>query len=69
VVSNMTASPGSDPFMLPRLTVRRSTQLATFDQLIRGERVSRIYAKDRALTKGYAMIRRSRAVLHGEGRG
>lgn len=69
VVSNMTASPGSDPFMLPRLTVRRSTQLATFDQLIRGERVSRIYAKDRALTKGYAMVRRSRAVLHGEARG
>jgi peptidoglycan/xylan/chitin deacetylase (PgdA/CDA1 family) len=68
-VGNLLASQASDPFALPRLTVRHSTGQATFQQLAQGQRVPLIYAKDRALTRGYAVVRRSRAVLHGAARG
>ncbi len=68
-VGNLLASKASDPFAFPRLTVRHSTGPGTYQQLARGQRVPLIYAKDRALTRGYAVVRRSRAALHGAARG
>jgi peptidoglycan/xylan/chitin deacetylase (PgdA/CDA1 family) len=58
-----------DPFALPRLTVRRSTRLQTFDQIVRARRVPLIFLKDRSLTKGQSMVRRSRAALSEVARG
>jgi hypothetical protein len=46
------------------LTVRASTSKASFEHIIRGHD-SKIYLKDHALTKGFAMVRRSRAALAG----
>lgn len=61
VVGNLTASPASDLFALPRLTVRHSTTMPIFDQLINGQAMT--LWKHRALTKGYAVVRRTRATL------
>jgi peptidoglycan/xylan/chitin deacetylase (PgdA/CDA1 family) len=68
-VGNVIAGPGEDPFALPRLTIRRSTRPATFDFIVRGKKESVIFLKDRSLTKGYALVRRTRAVLGGVSRG
>jgi len=69
-VSNTLLNPGTDLLALPRLTVRRSTSLQTFQQLAQSRNVPMIFLKDRALTKGYALVRRARAALgsvsHGE---
>jgi peptidoglycan/xylan/chitin deacetylase (PgdA/CDA1 family) len=51
-----------DLFALPRLTIRRSTGLQAFDRIARG-RPPLIYLKDRSLTKGWALVRRTRASL------
>jgi len=59
-VSNMVLSSTSDLFALPRLTIRRSVALPTFQHIVHG-RVPMILWKDRALTKGWAMVRRVRA--------
>jgi hypothetical protein len=53
----------SDPLALPRLTVRDSTRLPVFRDLVRGSNLRRIFLKDRVLTKGFAVARRSRAAL------
>jgi peptidoglycan/xylan/chitin deacetylase (PgdA/CDA1 family) len=58
-VSNAMAGTGSDLFALPRLTVAESTTLAVFRQLVRGDNLGRIYLKDHAMTKGWALARRS----------
>ena len=58
-VSNMIMSPTSDLLALPRLTVRRSTTMPAFQRVVRG-RVPMMLLKDRALTKGWAMVRRAR---------
>jgi peptidoglycan/xylan/chitin deacetylase (PgdA/CDA1 family) len=68
-VGNAGLGLGWNPFALPRLTVRQSTRLATFAQIVRGQNESRIFLKDRSLTKGWAMVRRTRAVLTGVSRG
>ena len=62
-VANAMADAGRDRFALPRLTVRRSTRQRTFDQMMRGQHVPVIFAKDRSLTRGWAMVRRTRAVM------
>ncbi|MGH3965015.1 MAG: polysaccharide deacetylase family protein [Pseudonocardiaceae bacterium] len=63
-VSNATARPKADLFALPRLTIRRSTSLDTFRQIINGQGIPKIFFADRALTAGWLMVRRSRyAVL------
>ena len=62
-VANATARCGADRYTLPRLTVRASTSQASFEHIVRGSRQSMTYLKDHALTKGYAMVRRSRAAL------
>ena len=62
-VRNRMASTSSDLFALERLTVRRATTLNAFRQLIHGHDTTRL-RQDRALTKGWAMVRRSRAALN-----
>jgi peptidoglycan/xylan/chitin deacetylase (PgdA/CDA1 family) len=51
------------PYALTRLTVRRSTGIGEFAQLVEGRALARCFAQDRALTKGYAVLRRTRRVL------
>lgn len=62
-VANSIAGPAPDMFALPRLTVRRSTAPLTFERIIRGQQLPMIFARDRALTKGWAMVRRTRAAV------
>jgi peptidoglycan/xylan/chitin deacetylase (PgdA/CDA1 family) len=62
-VRNMTASPTSDLFALPRLTVRRATTMSAFQQLVSGG-LPMTVLQDRALTKGWALVRRARATLN-----
>jgi len=64
-VGNAMTTRESDLFTLPRLTVRRSTAMPRFQEVVHGRRVQRNYLKERALTKGWAIVRRSRAALHG----
>jgi hypothetical protein len=52
---------------LPRLTIRQSTRLRAFDQIVAG-RVPLTYVKDRSLTKGWSVVRRTRATLGGASR-
>jgi len=63
-VANAMARPAGDRYALPRLTVRASTSQARFDRIVRGGN-SMTYLKDHALTKGFAVVRRSRAALAG----
>ncbi|KAB2342368.1 polysaccharide deacetylase family protein [Actinomadura rudentiformis] len=53
---------GTDPdrLAIPRLTVRMSTSLDTFGRVVDGRGIPLIYLKDRALTRGYAVVRRTR---------
>ncbi len=62
-VRNELLNEASDPMALPRLTVRQSTSMRTFSELVRGTNIGRIFLKDRALTKGWAVVRRSMAAL------
>lgn len=62
-VGNTLPGADTDPLALPRLTVRRSTTMPGFQQIIEGRNIPMIFLKDRALTKGYAMVRRTRAAL------
>jgi len=62
-VANAIARTGQDRFAVTRLTVRASTRQATFEQVVQGSNHSRIYLKDHALTRGFAVARRSRAAL------
>jgi peptidoglycan/xylan/chitin deacetylase (PgdA/CDA1 family) len=59
-VANALPHPDADLMAVPRLTVRRSTGLDAFTRVSRGEAVARTYAVDRALTRGYAVVRRAR---------
>ena len=59
-VANALADDGADVMALPRLTVGRSTTIDLFRRAVEGRGVSMIYLKERALTKGYAVVRRTR---------
>ncbi|MFG2956859.1 polysaccharide deacetylase family protein [Streptomyces sp. NPDC048291] len=61
-VGNGLARRRQGPFALQRVTVRRSTDAAEFARLLEGRSIARNFAKDRALTKGYAVLRRARQV-------
>ncbi|MFC9909154.1 polysaccharide deacetylase family protein [Streptomyces sp. NPDC059862] len=61
-VGNDLAGRRQGPYALRRVTVRRSTGLEEFERLIEGRSIARAFARDRALTKGYAMVRRARQV-------
>ncbi len=62
-VANTLARVDQGPYGLARLTIRRRTDLPTFRRLVAGVGVTRHYLADRALTKGYAVVRRTRASL------
>jgi peptidoglycan/xylan/chitin deacetylase (PgdA/CDA1 family) len=62
-VRNVIARPASDLFAVPRLTVRRATTMATFRRLADGRAAPQLL-QDRALTKGYAVVRHARRTLH-----
>ncbi|MFD5472257.1 polysaccharide deacetylase family protein [Streptomyces sp. NPDC127105] len=61
-VGNDLARRRQGPYALRRLTVRRSTTTEEFERIVQGRAITRNFARDRALTKGYAMVRRARQV-------
>ncbi|MBK3641285.1 polysaccharide deacetylase family protein [Streptomyces sp. MBT33] len=61
-VGNALARRRQGPYALQRVTVRRSTGIEEFERLVEGRSIARNFARDRALTKGYAMVRRARQV-------
>jgi peptidoglycan/xylan/chitin deacetylase (PgdA/CDA1 family) len=60
VVGNALATAHCDPYAVRRLTIRRSTSLDTFDRIVHGRHIPAIFMADRARTKGWAVVRRSR---------
>lgn len=67
-VGNAVAGAGWDRLALPRLTVRRSTGMPTFHRMFGDGRIGPMYLRERALTKGWALVRRTRAAVGGVGR-
>jgi peptidoglycan/xylan/chitin deacetylase (PgdA/CDA1 family) len=61
-VGNDLAAGRHDVLAVPRLTVRSSTSLELFGRVAEGQGVPLVYLRDRALTKGYAILRRTRYV-------
>ncbi|WP_306319408.1 MULTISPECIES: polysaccharide deacetylase family protein [unclassified Streptomyces] len=59
-VGNALARRRQGPYALRRVTVRRSTGPTEFERLVDGRAIGRTFARDRALTKGYAVVRRAR---------
>ncbi|MEU6767484.1 polysaccharide deacetylase family protein [Streptomyces sp. NPDC046853] len=59
-VNNGLARRTQGPYALKRVTVRRSTGIEEFERLVEGRAITRNFAKDAALTKGYAVVRRAR---------
>jgi peptidoglycan/xylan/chitin deacetylase (PgdA/CDA1 family) len=64
-VSNALSQTSGDRFCLPRLTMNNDVSLEAFTNVVCGRHVPRIFFKQRMLTKGWAVARRSRALLHG----
>jgi peptidoglycan/xylan/chitin deacetylase (PgdA/CDA1 family) len=62
-VGNAIAHSTYDEFALPRLTIHRSTAPTAFEDIVHGRKVSLIFLRERSLTKGWALVRRSRAGL------
>ena len=61
-VGNGLARRRQGPYALRRVTVRRATGIEEFTRLVEGRAIARNFARDRALTKGYALVRRARQV-------
>ncbi|MEV6835087.1 polysaccharide deacetylase family protein [Streptomyces sp. NPDC051133] len=61
-VGNGLARRRQGPYALERVTVRRGTGVEEFERLLQGRAIARTFARDRALTKGYALVRRARQV-------
>ncbi|MFJ2515116.1 polysaccharide deacetylase family protein [Streptomyces griseoviridis] len=59
-VGNGLARRRQGPYALRRVTVRRGTGIEEFERLLQGRALTREFARDRALTKGYALVRRAR---------
>lgn len=59
-VANAAALGDVHPFAVPRLTIKRTTGSETFARIVRGEHLSRIFWRERTLTVGYSLVRRSR---------
>ncbi|MGK5637516.1 polysaccharide deacetylase family protein [Streptomyces sp. URMC 126] len=59
-VGNGLAARRQGPYAVRRVTVRRTTGIADFERVVHGRAVARLFAVDRALTKGYAVVRRGR---------
>ena len=58
-VRNLRATPSDDPFMLPRLTIRRSTDQTAFAAVVTGSD-GPVLRHDRLLTAGWASVRGTR---------
>jgi peptidoglycan/xylan/chitin deacetylase (PgdA/CDA1 family) len=58
-VRNVRATSSDDPFMLPRLTIRRSTDRKSFAEIMAGGG-NRIFLRDRVLTAGWGSVRNVR---------
>ncbi|MGW4564317.1 polysaccharide deacetylase family protein [Streptomyces sp. NPDC004561] len=61
-VGNALARRRQGPYALRRVTVRRTTDVEEFERLLQGRAIARTFARDRALTQGYALVRRARQV-------
>lgn len=61
-VRNVRATPDSDAFQIPRLTIRRNTRLTVFAEAVDGSgpMLLPLFWRDRALTAGWAVVRRAR---------
>jgi peptidoglycan/xylan/chitin deacetylase (PgdA/CDA1 family) len=59
-VGNRGIGPEPDLYALPRLTVSRATRLRSYRQVAECRNLPVIFLKDRALTKGWAAVRRAR---------
>ncbi|MFF2216048.1 polysaccharide deacetylase family protein [Streptomyces antibioticus] len=59
-VGNTLARRAQGPYALRRVTVRRTTTDEEFAHLLDGRSLTRHFARDRTLTKGYAVVRRTR---------
>ncbi|MGW0121938.1 polysaccharide deacetylase family protein [Streptomyces sp. NPDC003327] len=64
-VGNALARRRQGPYALERVTVRRSTDIEEFTRLVEGRAIGRNFAADRAMTKGYALVRRARGAVRG----
>ena len=62
-VNNALAASRHDGLALPRLTVGRGTTMAKFQAAVAGRGVPVVYVRERTLTTGYAVVRRSRRAL------
>lgn len=58
-VGNLRATPESDPFLVPRLTVRRRVDQVAFAAIVTGHRGD-VFHRDRMLTTGWSYVRRIR---------
>ncbi|WP_049568202.1 polysaccharide deacetylase family protein [Nonomuraea sp. SBT364] len=59
-VGNTIAADRHDMLAIPRLTVARHTTIGMFKRAVEGTGVPLIYLRERILTKGYAVVRRTR---------
>lgn len=64
-VSNTTVTTDHDVLALPRLTVRRSTSLDAFRNVMHARHVTRSFLIDRTLTAGWAPVRHARSAIRG----
>lgn len=62
-VNNALASGRHDILAVPRLTVGRTTTLSRFRKAVEGRGVPLIYLRERTLTRGYAVVRRTRSAV------
>ncbi|MFI5804213.1 polysaccharide deacetylase family protein [Streptomyces sp. NPDC051561] len=62
-VNNALAAPRQGPFALRRITVQRGTGIEQFGRLVSGTATYRDVARERILTRGYAVVRRSRSAV------
>ncbi|WP_433243007.1 polysaccharide deacetylase family protein [Streptosporangium sp. CA-135522] len=59
-VANDAFREGDEMLALPRLTVTEQTSMVKFGRAIAGQGLPVLYLRERALTKGYALVRRTR---------
>jgi hypothetical protein len=62
-VNNALVASRHDRFAMPRLTVGRGTTPAKFQAAVAGRGVPVVYVRERTLTTGYAVVRRTRRAL------
>jgi peptidoglycan/xylan/chitin deacetylase (PgdA/CDA1 family) len=59
-VNNALAADRHDVLALPRLTIAENTSMKMFSRAVEGSQVPLIYMRERMLTKGYAVVRRTK---------